>query len=112
MALAAVPDELEPINARRFEWERVVRCMKMPPELKLTALVLATYANGDGTGAHPGRGKLAEHLDVTERTVRRRLDVLRADFQLIAKTPMWSGRGRGRKADEYRLTMPATEAYK
>jgi hypothetical protein len=43
----------------RFQWERVVRDCTLPPTTKLVALMLATYASGDGTHAHPGQDRLA-----------------------------------------------------
>lgn len=75
---------------------------------------LESYADADGSSAHPGVRRLAEGLrtatgklkHISERTVRSALaaGVERGFIELTAKAP----RGRGNKrADVYRLTLPA-----
>ncbi|MDP9397692.1 MAG: helix-turn-helix domain-containing protein [Actinomycetota bacterium] len=96
------PDE----SAGRFEWERIVRRAKIDPTAKYVGMVLATYANRDGTKAHPGRTRLAAVTGKSERTVDRALDLLR-ELGLLQRTTRGSSAGRQGLADVYRLTIPA-----
>ena len=89
----------------RFQWERVVRDCTLPPTTKLVALMLATYASGDGTHAHPGQDRLARECGLKPRAVRNHLDRL-AKLGLIVRTFRGSSAGRGGRADVYRLNMP------
>lgn len=96
----------ELLPARRFEWERVVRRIKMRQGLKFVALALASYANTDGSRARPGRDRLANISDRTPRSVSRALVELR-DLGLIERVSEGSNYGRQARADEYRLTLPS-----
>lgn len=87
----------------RFDWERLVREIGMPPMTKLVALTLATYANGDGTRAHPGETKLAAAVGIKERAVRNHIAILR-DLGLIKRVSR--GGSRLRLADVYELHVP------
>ncbi|NEW42754.1 helix-turn-helix domain-containing protein [Nocardia cyriacigeorgica] len=95
----------ERIPVDRFEWERIVRRMQMPHGAKYLALMLATYADGDGSRIRPGVERLSLVMCVTDRTVKRSLSVLR-ELGLIALTK--KGNRHAKQADEYRLTVPAT----
>ncbi|NEW33812.1 helix-turn-helix domain-containing protein [Nocardia cyriacigeorgica] len=95
----------ECIPVDRFEWERIVRRMQMPHSAKYLALMLATYADADGSRIRPGVERLSLVMCVTDRTVKRSLSVLR-DLGLIKQTK--KGNRHAKQADEYRLTVPAT----
>jgi len=86
----------------RFEWERVVLQVVMPPTTKLVALALAVYANKNGGNARPGNHRLASSLGISERTVERQLLWLR-EHGLLAQT--FDGRRAGRRglASVYQL---------
>jgi DNA-binding transcriptional ArsR family regulator len=87
----------------RWAWERQVRVSKLPNTVALVAFALATYANGNGTKAHPGIDRLAEGLGLHRRTVERSLsELVRRGF--IVKDR--EGNHRRGHADEYRLTVP------
>lgn len=54
----------------RFEWERLIRDLDgMPPSAKNAAFALATWAENDGTNAHPGIIKLAKATGLSRRAV-------------------------------------------
>lgn len=90
----------------RFDWERAIRALPLrPPVRKLVALTLATYADKDGTNAHPGEDRLAEDCGITTRAVRGHLSALR-ELGLIVRTFRGSSYGRSKAADEYHLAMP------
>lgn len=109
MTLTAVPGGLTEPDRRpcgRFEWERLVRRIRMPKPVKLLALVLSTYADADGSRVRPGQGVLAAVTDDTDRNVRRLLKTLRDDLRLIEQTSRGGGRGGHGRTTEYRLTLP------
>lgn len=88
----------------RFEWERVVMQVEMPPTAKLIALALATFGNRSGANIHPGNKRLARELGLSLRTVERQVDWLRT-HGLIEQT--FQGRSAGRRglANTYRLVV-------
>jgi biotin operon repressor len=88
----------------RFEWERVILQVQMPPTTKLVALALATFANRHGENAHPGNRRLALALGISERTVERQLFWLR-ECGLLMQTFHGSSGGRRRLASVYRLAI-------
>lgn len=88
----------------RFDWERIVRELSLPKEVKLTALVLATFAGRDGRDVRPGEKRLSRMLRVGTRTVREHLKALRVRYGLIRRTH--KGGGPNRAADVYELTVP------
>jgi hypothetical protein len=90
--------------AGRFEWERIVRRARLPEPLMCTALLLATYADPDGSRVRPGSDVLCAVTGRGERTVRRRVTWLLHNG-LIAV--VHRGGGRGRRTTVYRLTVPA-----
>lgn len=95
--------ELEPCG--RFEWERIIRRLDIPPQQKYLALMLSTYADADGTRVRPGTKRLARVMGSTERTVIRSLNPLR-EWGLLQRTK--KGNRHSGQVDEYRLTVPAT----
>ena len=94
-------------STSRFDWERAIRALPIrPPLRKLVALMIATYANGNGGNAHPGEDRLAEECGITTRAVRGHLAALR-EVGLLVRTFNGSQSGRRRLADEYELAIPA-----
>lgn len=84
------------------EWVNVVRRARIDCTTKLTALLLASYANPDGTNIYPGVARLAVQSGYDYRTVQRALKQLR-DMGLI--TPL-SRKGMPRTWNTgYRLTF-------
>lgn len=98
------PDEIH--GSSRYEWERIVRRVVMPPAAKCVAFALATYANQDGTSIYPGNERLTAVTCQGEKTVRRALEWLR-DGYLIDRVREGSRGGRRALADEYRLVIPS-----
>ncbi|MFI9507548.1 hypothetical protein [Nocardia sp. NPDC052566] len=88
----------------RFEWERLVRRIEMDKTAKYLGLMLATYAERDGTRVRPGVERLALVTCMSEPTVKRALSALRA-LGLIERTRR--GNRHAGLADEYRLTVPS-----
>ncbi|MPZ66193.1 MAG: hypothetical protein GEU83_11990 [Pseudonocardiaceae bacterium] len=99
-----MPDAVK--YAERFEWERIVRRIVLPLPVKCLALVLATYADPDGSRVRPGVPVLADVTGQSQRTINRQLSSLRR-MQLIEMTRRGGGRGAKGKASEYQLTIPA-----
>lgn len=90
----------------RFEWERIVRRIVMPERVKLLALLLATFADGDGSRVRPGLDQVAAMVGRSKATVKRNMAVLRNEFWLLEEVTRGGGRyGKGR-ASEYRLVIP------
>lgn len=92
----------------RYFWEKTVRDAGMAKgeggvSVLAIALVLATYANADGTKVYPGVARLAKGAGVSDRTVDRALARLRAEGYVIK---VREGNSRAGKADEYRLALP------
>lgn len=97
------PAELMPIG--RFDWERIIRRVRMHSSRREVALLLATWADPDGSRVRPGRETLATVLDKHPRTVTRILDDLR-DWGFIQQTRRGGGRGGSGITSEYQLTCP------
>lgn len=93
---------LKPVE--RFEWERIVRRVQMPSGTKYLALMMATYADQDGTRVRPGVECLGRVMCVSEKTVKRGLSELR-EIGLIQRTKQ--GNRHAGLADEYRLVCPS-----
>lgn len=89
----------------RFEWERLVRRITMPKPVKLVALVLATYADPDGSRVRPGMEVLAAVTGDSERNARRLLGTL-TKMNLVTLVSRGGGRGGNGRASEYQLTIP------
>jgi DNA-binding MarR family transcriptional regulator len=90
----------------RFEWERLLRELDLPSSVKATGYALATYANTDGTKAHPGLANLCRATGLHHASVVPALAALEA-AGLVERKAHGGGRGVGRSA-EYELTAGAT----
>lgn len=95
----------DPTAINRYDWERVVRRVRMNPSAKLVALAIATYASKGGTSMYPGVAKLAAVTGLTDKTVRAALKTLRT-VGLLERTFDGSKNGRRGLADEYRMRRP------
>lgn len=95
--------EHQPIGS--FDWKRIVKRAELPRTTKLIAEFMSDFANADGTGIRPGVELLAKMADVSTRTVKTHLKVLR-ETGLIEKTKHSRALGM---ADEYRLTVPGPD---
>jgi hypothetical protein len=92
-------------RAGRFEWEKALREEFVSPrsrfgEVKATLFVLATYADGDGSGAFPSQKTIGKVLGKSERGVRDHLR-LAAEAGWIIR----SRRGKNRTT-RYSLSLP------
>ncbi|WP_400158703.1 helix-turn-helix domain-containing protein [Arthrobacter sp. BPSS-3] len=85
------------------------RAIIKPPSVKLLGLVMATYANSDGTRIRPGQRRLANVMGTSISTVERGQRVLESlGFVEMTYKGHSAGRGRpGGYASEYRLTIPS-----
>lgn len=103
----ADPDTTRPVG--RYEWENVLRRLSDPKqfsdELQHAGLMLATYADPDGTRVRPGEREFCAALRCSESTVRRRLRQL-VKLGFVQMTARGGGAGPGRRSSEYRLTLP------
>lgn len=97
-------EHVELVSVDTFEWQRILRRVQIPPGCKYLGLMMATYANGDGTHILPGIERLARVMNVSEPTVKRALKELR---QLGLVERVKQGNRHAKLADEYRLTMPS-----
>lgn len=88
----------------RFEWERLIRELSLPPPVRVTAYALATFANSDGTKAYCGLGRLGQASGLIRNVTVEVLAALRG-AGLIRRTKRGGGRGV-RLADEYELSVP------
>jgi hypothetical protein len=87
--------------AGRFQWERELRDdPDLLPSTKLVALVLATYANRDGSHVRPGRARLAAATGLSERSVSDHLGALHVAGWIHAVV---AGGSRNQTTSEYRL---------
>lgn len=87
-----------------FEWQRIVRRVRMSCTTMCLALTMSTYANRDGTHIVAGVERLARVMCVSEPTVKRALSDLRR-MGLVERTKQ--GNRWAKKSDEYRLTVPS-----
>lgn len=101
-AVGALPDVM-PVE--RFEWERIIRRVQMDKGAKYLALMMATYADFDGSRVLPGVERLSLVMCVGTATVKRGLAVLR-ELGFIERTKQ--GNRHAGLADEYRLTVPSS----
>lgn len=86
------------------EWINVVRRARLGRTTKLVALMLATYANADGSKVYPGVGRLVVQCEIRYSSARAALADLR-QAGLIERVRQ--GNRRRGQADEYRLTFSA-----
>lgn len=92
----------------RFAWEKTIREIVVPDHLravKVVGLMLATYADQDGTSVRPGERRLAARCQLTDRTVREALKWLRQNL-LIHRHARGSNVGLRNYADTYQLCRP------
>jgi hypothetical protein len=85
------------------------RAIIKPPSVKLLGLVMATYANADGSRVRPGQRRLANVMGTSISTVERGQRMLEA-LGFIEMTYKGHSAGRGKSggyASEYRLTIPS-----
>lgn len=87
----------------RYTWEKAIRAARLGTTATSVALVLATYANADGTSVHPGDRLVAEGLAVSLSTVERATKRLRDEGWLKKVSDR---NHRAGLANEYRLTLP------
>lgn len=85
------------------QWTDVVRRARLGRTVKAVAMVLATYADSDGTRVFPGVARLSYECEITYNTAQKALARLR-EVQLIELVKRATRRGA---ADEYRLTLGA-----
>lgn len=104
----ADPDTARPVG--RYEWENVMRRLasreQISDELLLAALLLATYADPDGTRVRPGEREFAEANRRSKPTARRRVAWLQ-EHGFVRLVSRGGGTGVHARASEYRLTLPA-----
>jgi hypothetical protein len=92
----------------RFEWEKIVRRIVLPSKrraVKTVAMVLASYADADGTNVRPGEKRLADVCQFGRSTVRESLGWLR-DNHLIYRNSRGSNFGKANLVDVYQLCAP------
>ncbi|WP_203854778.1 hypothetical protein, partial [Dactylosporangium siamense] len=85
------------------QWTDVIRRARLGRTVKSVALMLATYADNDGTRVFPGIARLAVDCELTYNVVQGALATLRT-AGLITVVRRGSRRGQ---ADEYRLILAA-----
>lgn len=90
----------------RYEWERLVRRVKLGAPAKSVAAHLAQYADRDGSRVYPGATRLATVTELSERSVRGALKKLR-ERGWIERVEKGGHRGMQAFTDVYRLTIPA-----
>lgn len=93
----------------RFEWEKTLRRIEVPTPLravKAVGLMLATYADADGTNVRPGERRLSLACQMSVRTVRDALGFMRLEF-LLYRVSSGSSLGAANVVDVYRLTRPS-----
>lgn len=88
-----------------FAWQRALRSCPLPREVRATLLMLSTWMDRHGAGAHPSLPMLADAVGCHRTTVTRHLAEAEKHGWL-KRTP---GGGRGR-ATSYTATMPAGPA--
>jgi hypothetical protein len=103
--VTALTDNHGPQACGRFEWERIVRRLALPMRLKFTAMVIATYADADGSRVKPGSKRLAAVTAQGESTVRKHLGALQ-EYGLLTLVSRGGGRGGVGKTSEFRLAIP------
>lgn len=88
----------------RFEWERWLRRVKLPPQVKYLGAMIAMYGDADGSHVRPGVDRLARVMGVTDRTVKRSLAELRqwGFLERVKQGNRWA-----QHSDSYRLTLPS-----
>lgn len=83
------------------DWVDLVRRARLGRTTKAVAMMLATYADSDGTRVFPGIPRLCVDCELSYKVVQAALDELR-NAELIQRVSRTGRRGR---ADEYQLTV-------
>jgi hypothetical protein len=91
--------------AERNEWINAIRDAVIPTSVKVTALVIASYGDLDGSRIFPSQRRLMATTQQGESTVRNALKFMR-DNGLLYRESRGSNMGRNGIADSYRLTLP------
>jgi hypothetical protein len=102
--------EVKKYTISRFDWERTIRRIVMPTSLKstkLVALMLATYADADGSSIYPSVERLADVCQLGRSTVSNSLKWLRDDALLIHRHQHGTNKGGRKLADVYQLCRPS-----
>lgn len=94
--------------ASKWDWEQALKDRSrgegMTPGCQHVALLMSTYANGDGTSIRPTVQTLAAVSGKSRASVHEALRYLRDEGWLLQVS---KGAGASRKASEYRLTVPS-----
>lgn len=109
MASAPADPEFKIFALNRFEWEKTIRSIVVPSNLrsvKLVSLMLATYADADGKNVRPGERRLVAACQLSERSVRDALKYLREEY-LIFRHSRGSNLGARNYSDVYQLSRPS-----
>lgn len=102
--------EVRKYQISRFDWERTIRRIVMPKHLratKLVALMIATYADADGSSIYPSIERLADVSQLGRSTVHACLKWLREDAWLIHRHQHGVNKGGRKLADVYQLCRPS-----
>lgn len=83
-----------------------MRRIVMPAHHKLVALLLATWADPDGSRVRPGMALLGAAMGRSERTAAAVVRSLCGEWGLIEQVARGGGRGRLGRTTEYRLSIP------
>lgn len=97
----------------RFMWEQLVRSADVLTGREVQAgLVLATYADADGSRVRPGMDTVADDCRCSPATSRRAVQGLLAYglLEVVHRGGGFASRGGAGLATEYRLTIPADDA--
>ena len=105
MTAVKADDPNAPRPVGRYEWEAIIRRLNLSMKTSYVALVMATYADPDGTRIRPTAPELAAAARMGESTVARYVRELRT-AGLIVKTRRGGGRNGTGRPNEYRLTVP------
>lgn len=87
----------------KFEYQKALRGAGLTPQQYMVLMTLQTYANADGTKAHPGWDKLRVDTGLDPRTIKSAVKVLEARGFLVC-TERRAVRG---SANVYSLTLPS-----
>ncbi len=94
-----MPDD----GARVRDWTDLVRRARLGRTVKAVALMIATYADADGTRVYPGIATLAVACEIDYKTVQKAL----AELRRVGLLRLVRRSGRRGQADVYRLVIAA-----
>lgn len=108
-----IPDAARPSTATsqamgRFVWEKRLRAAKdISWSARATGLLLATYANRDGSNVRPGVPRLMKDTGLKERALRNHLAELRNAGYIVETSNWTAAEQRAQKlATVYQLAVP------